>query len=47
MTGMVKLYVERIKAGRMTLEDVPPRWREQVREALEDELGTTGRHLAK
>lgn len=34
---MVKIYVRRIKAGEMTLEDVPMRWREAVREALENE----------
>lgn len=33
---MVKLYLERIKAGWMTINDVPPRWREAVREALEN-----------
>ena len=33
---MVKLYVKRILAGEMTLEEVPERWREAVREALED-----------
>ena len=32
---MVKIYVRRIRAGEMTLEDVPARWREAVREALE------------
>ena len=32
---MVKIYVRRIRAGEMTLEQVPPRWREAVREALE------------
>lgn len=31
---MVKIYVRRIKAGEMTIEDVPERWREQVRKAL-------------
>ena len=31
---MVQLYVKRIKEGKMTLEDVPERWREAVREAL-------------
>lgn len=31
---MVKIYVKRIRAGLMTLEDVPQMWREQVREAL-------------
>lgn len=34
---MVKIYVRRIRAGEMTLEQVPERWREAVREALEDE----------
>jgi hypothetical protein len=34
---MVNLYVKRIKAGLMGIEDVPLRWREAVREALEDE----------
>lgn len=28
---MVEFYVLRIKMGRMTLEEVPKRWREQVR----------------
>ena len=32
---MVKIYVRRIKAGLMTLEDVPMLWREQVRQLLE------------
>lgn len=32
---MVNLYVKRIKAGLMKLEDVPPMWREAVREALD------------
>jgi len=34
---MVKIYVRRIRAGEMTLEEVPLRWREAVRKALEDE----------
>lgn len=34
---MVKIYVRRIKAGEMTLEQVPLKWREAVREALENE----------
>ena len=34
---MVKIYVRRILAGQMTLEGVPERWREAVREALESE----------
>lgn len=31
---MVVLYVKRIKAGKMTIDDVPLRWREAVHEAL-------------
>ena len=31
---MVKIYVRMIRAGRMTLDEVPERWREEVREAL-------------
>lgn len=32
---MVKIYVARIKAGKMTIDEVPQRWREKVREELE------------
>lgn len=31
---MVKIYVKKIHAGQMVVEDVPTRWREAVREAL-------------
>ena len=31
---MVNIYVRKIRAGQMTLEDVPTRWREAVAEAL-------------
>lgn len=34
---MVAIYVKRIKAGKMTLEEVPARWFEAVREALEED----------
>lgn len=34
---MVNFYVKRIRAGKMTLEEVPDRWREAVAEALENE----------
>lgn len=34
---MAKIYVRRIKAGIMTIEDVPMLWREQVRQLLEQE----------
>jgi hypothetical protein len=33
---MVNLYVKRIKAGLMTLEEVPALWRGEVRQALEE-----------
>lgn len=36
---MVEIYVRRIQAGLMTLEDVPSLWREKVREALEEMRG--------
>ena len=32
---MVKIYVRWIEAGRMTLDEVPERWREAVRAALD------------
>jgi hypothetical protein len=32
---VVNFYVKRIRKGLMTLEDVPERWRDAVREALE------------
>lgn len=31
---MVKFYVTQIKLGKITIEDVPVKWREQVAEAL-------------
>ena len=34
---MVKVFYKRIKAGEMTLEDVPVRWRAQVEKMLESE----------
>lgn len=34
---MVNFYVKRIRAGKMTLEQVPLLWREAVRQALENE----------
>ena len=32
---MAKIYYRRIKAGEITLEDVPARWYEVVKELLE------------
>ena len=33
---MEKIYVRRIKAGLMALEDVPMLWREKVKQMLEE-----------
>ncbi len=33
---MVNFYVRRIRAGKMTLEEVPARWHDAVREVLEE-----------
>lgn len=33
---MVKIYVRKIRAGEMSLEDVPKLWREKVEKALND-----------
>ena len=33
---MVKVYVRKILAGEMTIEEVPVRWREKVREELDN-----------
>ena len=32
---MVKIYVRKIKAGQLTIDEVPQRWREAVAAALE------------
>ena len=34
---MVKIYYRRIKAGLMTIEDVPARWREAVQKMLDED----------
>ena len=34
---MARIYYRRIKAGEITLEDVPPRWREAVQQMLEED----------
>ena len=33
---MINFYVKRIRQGKMTLEEVPERWREEARRALEE-----------
>ncbi len=35
---MVKFYVNRIKAGRLKLENVPEKWRVEVEEELNKEV---------
>lgn len=34
---MAKIYVRKIKAGQMTIDDVPERWRAEVKKLLEGE----------
>lgn len=34
---MVDFHVRRIRKGKMTLEEVPPRWHDAVEEALKNE----------
>ena len=36
MSAMVKLYIQKILDGKITIEDVPVKWRDAVREALEN-----------
>lgn len=33
---MVNIYARKIRAGEMTLDEVPERWREAVRKKLEE-----------
>lgn len=35
---MINFYVNRIKQGKMAIDNVPERWREAVREKLENEV---------
>lgn len=34
---MAKLYYKKIKAGEMTIDDVPEKWREAVRALLDED----------
>lgn len=34
---MVNIYVRKIRAGQMTIDEVPERWRDKVREIIEGE----------
>ena len=33
--AIVKLYVKKIKTGKITIDEVPEKWRAEVRRALE------------
>lgn len=35
---MINFYVNRIKMGKITIDDVPERWHEAVREKIENEV---------
>ena len=35
---MVAIYVRWIKAGKLTIDDVPERWREEVKTVLEGDV---------
>ncbi len=35
---MVKFYVTQIRLGRITIDDVPERWREAVRKEIGEEI---------
>lgn len=37
MSNIVRLYVTRIQQGKMTLDEVPQRWRADVEKALEEQ----------
>ena len=39
---MVAIYVRWIKAGKITLEDVPAKWKEQVKEKLNQDSSEEG-----
>jgi hypothetical protein len=34
---MVNIYVRKIRAGQMTIDEVPERWRDKVKEIIEGE----------
>lgn len=39
---MVKFYAARIMAGKMTVQDVPARWRAEVAEVIKNEKNAGG-----
>lgn len=38
---MAKIYYKRIKAGLMTIDEVPARWRDAVQEMLDEDADHT------
>jgi len=36
VSNVAKIYVRKIRNGEMTIDDVPERWREEVRRLLEE-----------
>ena len=37
VNDMAKIYYKKIKAGQMTIDDVPERWRAEVEEMLKED----------
>lgn len=35
---MAKIYFRRIKAGEMTIDDVPERWRSEVQRLIDEDI---------
>ncbi len=44
---VVKIYIRAVKDGRITLEQIPPRWRSSVAQAIENEAKETVREAEK
>lgn len=41
---MAKIYVYQIKAGKMSIDDVPERWREAVKNIINEESDQNGKN---
>lgn len=39
---MIKFYIARVKAGKMTVQDVPPKWRAEVAKVIAAEKNAGG-----
>jgi len=37
MTAIATLFYRKVKAGEMTIDEVPKKWREEVRKAIEED----------